>query len=351
MIRATSLLSAVLLAACSGGNEAPAPPASAAVEVAPAALRPMRTLLEAYGTVEFAASDAQTLAVQYEARVARVMVSAGHLVKKGQPLLALAASATSALELDKARRDAEVAAADLARLKRLRESGLATEIEVQTAQSAAGTAKELRDSLTARIGAAHEHVLLAPQDGVVDGLTAAPGDVVPAGTVIARVARADRLRVRLGVEAEDVPAIAAGQKVTISPLYAGATSVAAQIEAIDQRVDAQTRLAAAMVRLPDASGLLPGAPVRAQIEQKASAAALAVPRAAVLYAAEAPYVFVADGKIAHRRAVKTGAEDSGYVEIVEGLKAGEPVIIQGNYELEDGMAIRVGGEAPQATPQ
>jgi len=65
-----------------------------------------------------------------------------------------------------------------------------------------------------------------------------------------------------------------------------------------------------------------------------------VPRAALLYAGEQPYLFIAAGAKAQRRDVKIGVQDGEAVEISAGVKAGELVIVAGNSVLEDGMGIR-----------
>jgi hypothetical protein len=68
--------------------------------------------------------------------------------------------------------------------------------------------------------------------------------------------------------------------------------------------------------------------------------ALAVPHDALLSDEQGDYVFqVRDGK-ARRVAVKRGLDAGGLVA-VEGLAdTRAPVVVEGNYELEDGMAVR-----------
>ena len=73
-----------------------------------------------------------------------------------------------------------------------------------------------------------------------------------------------------------------------------------------------------------------------------------MPRAALLYSGEQVYLFIADGKKAQRRDVKTGVRDGDAVEITDGLKTGESVIVSGNSVLEDGMAIRTQADAATA---
>jgi multidrug efflux pump subunit AcrA (membrane-fusion protein) len=38
--------------------------------------------------------------------------------------------------------------------------------------------------------------------------------------------------------------------------------------------------------------------------------------------------------------VQTGPDDGSYIAVTHGIKAGDRVVTLGNYELEDGMAVR-----------
>lgn len=339
------------LYACSSSTPETAPSTpTALVAVQQASSHTLDETLSAYGTVEFAAAAAATLAVQVESQVAALLVTSGAEVKRDQALLRLVPSPTTRLDLGKARRDADLAAAERDRMQRLRGEGLATESDLLTAVNAASTAAALRDSLAARVGPDGMQTLRAPHDGIVDMLAVQPGDVLAPGAVALRIAAPDALQVRLGIEPEDAQLVAAGQPVWLVPLNPGAATVTAKIFGMDRRVDPQTRLIAALVRLPAHSGLLPGATLRAEIVVATHRNAVTVPRSALLYAGEQAYLFVAgDGK-AWRREVKAGVHDGDAVEIAAGLKPGEAVVISGNAVLEDGMAIRVQTETAPAPP-
>ena len=345
------LLTLLGIGGCSGNAPETAPPAPVAlVNVQPALARNLSETLNAYGTTEFAAADATTLAVQVESQVAELLVTSGTEVKRGQALLRLAPSPVTRLDLGKARRDADLAAAERDRMQRLRSDGLATESDWLTAVNAANTAAALRDSLAARVGPDGLQTLRASRDGIVDTLAVQPGDVLAPGAVAVRIASLDSLQVRLGVEPEDALRVAAGQPVRLAPLNPGAARVMAKVSGIDRRVDPQTRLIAALVRLPAHSGLLPGAALRAEIVVATHPDAVTAPRAALLYTGEQSYLFVASGGKAQRREVKTGVHDGDVVEILEGLKSGESVTVTGNSVLEDGMAIRTQSATAAAPP-
>ncbi|MGH8137776.1 MAG: efflux RND transporter periplasmic adaptor subunit [Steroidobacteraceae bacterium] len=332
------------LSGCKNAADEGQPAPTATVQVQPAARHSIEEALIAYGTVEFVPGQTRALTVQVESQVAERFVLPGTSVKEGQPLARLKPSATSRLDVDKASRDASVAEADAQRVGRLHAQGLATDSELRAAKAASASAVALRDSLNSRIGAAGI-TLRAPIAGTVDAFTAQPGDVIAPGTLLMRIADPKAVYVRVGLEPEDALRVTSGQAVTLSALMTRSHSTGGRITEVDARVDPQTRLAAAVAQPESVSNLVPGSAVRARIVIDTHENAITVPRAAVLYTDQQPSVFIADAGKAHRRPVTTGLVDDKQIEIVKGLKAGEPVIVGGNYELDDGMAIRVAGPA------
>jgi membrane fusion protein (multidrug efflux system) len=334
-------LLSLMLAACSAPPEPASSAVSAQVQTATVREMPMTQALAAYGVAEFDPASTRTLAVQFEAQVVSLGIAVGQKAHDGQALLTLRPSAVTQLELDRLGREAAATASELERLTRMRGDGLATNAEVQAAQLAAASAHQAHASLAARSGGG-QLLLRAPAEGVVDALPFAPGDVVPAGSAVARLGAANRLRVRLGIEPEDMVQVHAGASVRLHALQDGAAIISGRISSVDGRVDAQTRLAGAFVDLPVGASVLPGEALRGEIVLALRDKALAVPRSAVLYDpahADQPYVFVASAGKAQRRNVTVGLDDGHDIEIASGLAVNEVVIVQGNYELADGMNI------------
>ena len=301
--------------------------------------------ITAYGAAEILPQGEHGLPAPVEAVVASIAAPVGTLVKSGQPVVTLAASAGTRLEVDKAVHDAETADAAYARAQRLRATGLDSDADVETARAAAATANETRRTLAARTGAAL--VLRAPISGVVEAVAMAPGDLAAAGANVAKVGDPAALRARLGVEPATISSIHEGDPVRLTPSIGGAETVGS-VAAVDPRADPQTRLASVMVHLPSGRGLSPGAALRGVIVVNRRPGAILIPRAAVLYDQDQPYVFAVTGATAHRLNVALGAEQGDRVEVARGLDAGARIVVDGAAALEDGMAVR---EASAASPK
>ena len=341
----------LLVAACSK-SDGPDPAteegsgSSALVRVEQVQASAMARHVEAYGLVGFPPEFEHTLNAAAESRVARVLVSAGESVLPGQRLMQLQPSATTAVALAKARTDASFAATELARAQRLHTQQLATNAELAAARQGQANAQAALAGLQQMLGPTNG-VIIANQAGVVASVDVQQGDIVAAGAAVIHLSDKRALRVRVGVEPTDLAQMSEGQRVEVTAVYDPSITAVGRVSKLVSHVDPQTRLGQALVDLDGSAGLLPGATVRAAIEVDRHVGALAIPRSAVLQdESGAPYVFTVVGGKAHHVLIKTGQDDGKRVEVLDGLKAGDPVVVEGNYELEDGMAVHLAPTAP-----
>lgn len=328
----------VAAAAAEGKKTVEAP--SVLVQSAAVRLMPMKQSLTAYGTVEYAPEHSRVEDLQGEGVVKEVLVSVGQLVHAGDPLLRLLPTANASIEIERGRLDLVFARKTLDRLTELRGRQLATNAEVQAAEETLGKSQAVLTELKKRYLGEKGLLLRAGTDGVVEAVLVREGQIAVSGAPLLRLADGNRLRIRLGVEPEDVQRVRIGQEVQIRPMYPGAKPVVGRIGEVFRQVNPQTRLAEIIVPLPVVDGILPGVMVRGDIFTRAESRVPAVPRSGVLYEGDKGYVFVVEQGVARRRFVDVGQDDGYFVEIRKGLKVGETVVTLGNYELADGTAVR-----------
>lgn len=337
------------LGACHDAPVEPAPEIVASVVVEPATAAEFLETIDAYGTVGFAVQQARIVDSAAEVIVDQILVSPGQTVGVGDPLLRIRATANSALELSKAQTDLKFAEASQERTSRMLAQQLATNAEVDTARQATANARATLANVRSRVDGDEAVIVRAQAAGVVASVDVARAAIVPSGTPLLHLADSGQMQARLGIEPADLGRLRQGQAVTLVASYDGTLIATAVIDQIVAQIDPQSRLAAAIVDLPQSSGLIPGTTVRANIELARRESAIAVAHAAVLYADERPFVFVLDAGVAHQVWVAIGKDDGERTEITAGLTAGDSVVILGNYELEDGMrAVAAPAAAPLA---
>jgi membrane fusion protein (multidrug efflux system) len=104
----------------------------------------------------------------------------------------------------------------------------------------------------------------------------------------------------------------------------------------DLTVDAATGQVTLRAEVPNPGGdLLPGLYVRVRLEQAVARDAISLPQQAVTRSAQGDTVSVvgADGKI-EKRTVKVGGQQGGRWVVLDGLKAGEQVMVDGFQKLQ-----------------
>jgi membrane fusion protein (multidrug efflux system) len=314
---------------------------SALVSLAPVQSMPINKSLSTYGTVDFSPEYSKQLTVQNEALIVHVFVVQGQRVKKDDPLLQLAPSANANLNMKNANLEVNFAKKEVERLTKLRSQFLATNAEVQTATQNLAKAEAALNNLNTQQQNEAGKVFRATEDATVITVNVQPGQIANASSTLLTLGDQNHVSIKLGVEDEDLSSVQIGQPVTITPLYKQAKSFTGSVTRITGVIDLTTGLVNVIVPIDNAAELIPGSLVHGEITIQQKAAALTVPRNAVLYNNDKAYVYVANNGKAEQRMVTVGDDNGKYVEVSKGLAPNEKVVVLGNYELQNGMALRM----------
>jgi len=249
------------------------------------------------------------------------------------------------MQYRKALTQVEFARQQLRSKRELLKQQLATKADVATARKALADA---RSTLKAQKDLGNDQTrkeIKAPFAGIVTALNVSPGDQVQAGGPLLTLSKRDSVIVSLGVEPTEASLVHHDAQVELHPVFQTSRSIPAHIDRVHGTVDPRTRLVDAIVRLDgkQAASLLPGMVLRGRITVQ-SQRSLAVPRSAVLSDDQGSYVFIVRNGTAHRVNVHATIETSDWIGVKGDLKAGNQVVVEGNYELQDGNAVRERGE-------
>ena len=338
MKRTLWVLVFLTLAACSSGstqkNNAPAP--TALVKLAPVTSGSVAQMITIYGAAQNDATNQRTLTAPAEALVSRFVVPQGNPVRKGQLVVQLSPSPTTRLDVANARAAATTAQLAYERAKRLRNDGLVSDAEVESARAAAQTSQATVSSLSGRAGSLS---LTAPVSGYVESYPVGEGQLVAAGTSVAMIAQAGDLRARFGIDSALARQISRGGSLD---LLRGPDQppLTVPIISVNPVVDPATRLASIYTRIPASAGIGAGEPLRAKVTIQTPDIGPSVPYKALLNEGGQPYVYIVSQGVAHRQDVTVGASNGSRVAITKGLSSGAKVVVQGGTALEDGMKVR-----------
>ncbi len=338
-----ALMSGCGLSGCGGAapDQAQHTEPTARVRTALSESRSIAHDVQVAGAVEAGPGSAHAIVAPAEAIVTAIEAPNGTSVKAGQVIAVLRPSPAGQTELARAGIDLATTTAAYQRAVRLRSDGLVSDADVETARSAQSTASAVRRNLRLAGGGG---VLRAPLRGTVQGLTARPGDQIAAGATLATIGASVDLRARFGADPALARQIHQGQPIRISAGSGGA-DVTATVAGVDPQVDPATRQASVFVRLPARVQWGIGEPLRAKIELGTARAGISIPYAALLDDGGKSFVFVVQHGVAKKVEVQPGNSSGDRIQILDGLAAGEKLVVEGGTALEDGMKVTEAGAA------
>ncbi len=268
-----------------------------------------------------------------------MLARAGQVVGAGEPLAVVTSQPGADLAYKQAADAAVSAKTDLARVERLFDARLAAADQlIQAKKTLADTDAALAAQQQQGAGRDRQ-TLTAGAPAVVVSIAVAPGDHVAQDAAIMVLARQGALSVKLGIE-PSASAVAAGDAVAIRPT-AGGAPIASRLTMVGRAVDPATHLAPAIAPLPGAA-LSVGSAVEAEVVT-GSHQGLAAPRRALVFDETGAHVFVVANGKAQRVFVTAGRDHGEEIEISGPIHAGQVVAVQGAYELQDGMSVKVAG--------
>jgi len=343
------LAGALPLAACGGKTEeAPKTRSALTVTVATATPQTLPRRVDVSGTV----TAWQEVVVGAETgglTAVQVLADEGDYVRQGQLLVKMndtllrAGLQQAEAQLQSARASQAEADAALVRSQDLKAKGYLSQAALDTAlarQRTAAAAVAAADAGRAQTAALLDQSnLRAPVSGRITARKVVKGQIVAPGTELFRLVRDGRLELAGELPEAQLGLVRTGMIAQIGGDDGGQSSGVVRL--VTPQVDTQTRVGLARITLTQTDGFKPGMFARASIDV-GDQPALVTPQSAVVFRNSRPGVFLIDARgVARFRPVTTGARVGKSVEIADGLKVGERVVVNGAGFLSDGDTVRV----------
>jgi multidrug efflux pump subunit AcrA (membrane-fusion protein) len=220
---------------------------------------------------------------------------------------------------------------------------------LQSAQGQLVSAKGKYQGAEAQVGYSEIH---SPIDGVVTDRPLFAGETATVGTPLLTVMDTSALLAKVHISQLLAQRLQVGDVASIT-VPGVADPVAAKISLISPALDPGSTTIEVWLRIENKKGTLKvGTPVRASIASKEIPNAVKVPAVSILTAqdgSKSVMVIGPDG-VAHKKAVDTGIQDAGEVQIISGVSPGDNVITEGAYGLDDGTKVKVTATGDDAKP-
>ena len=285
------------------------------------AVRDLKQTLEVAGTIDDNALAHRIVSAYTDARIDKLFgIHMGAEVVAGQPLMEIYSQ--SLLQAEREYRSLTGPLKTAAAL-RLKQMGLNEKQISEVPQKPA-------DSLTTTI--------LSPMTGTVVSREAYEGKYVKEGEMLMEIGDFSTMWFLFDVYEQDLPYIEKGQKIDVTLPSKPGVVFAGTVTFIDPNFNETTRTTEIRVELPNPGRELFHKVYAEGLLKINKAPVLSVPRGAVIQTGSQAFVYVDEGDGAYRQApVKIGRRGGEYLELLEGLAAGEKVVTNGAL-LIDGQA-------------
>ena len=295
---------------------------------------------ESYLDIEGKADAEQsTIATaQVPGTVTQVIAKAGDAVSAGQ---ALAYLDNSTLRQSRLQLEQQLSFANtlFEKQKRLWQQGVGTEVQYLTAKNQKEALEKNLSTLDAQLAM---YTIKSPINGTVESVDLKIGQVAAPGLPSFKVVNLRNLKIIADVAESYSNKINTGDGVKINFMDINKT-IDSKVTFTSKVIDPLNRTFRIEIRLNNVADVKPNMLAKLKIADYQNKSALTVPTNAITSGVEETYVMVKEtinGKeIARKRLVKTGHTGETRTEILEGLKAGDAVIVTGYQELNDGQTI------------
>lgn len=357
-----------LAAGCGGGEDGQAKGGPGGrgqirfpVEVRPVESRNVEYRLNAVGSVE--AFEKVLATARVAGVVEKVRFAEGSTVAEGTVLaeieperfrLAVVAAEAALARTVAERKEAE-SGLERRRKALVENPGLIRGEEMETWETRASTSAAAVSAAKAAVDQARLNLrdayVRAPSGGTIESRTVQTGQYVQPGTVLATLVRRDPLLLRFSVTEPEAAQLRPGMEARFE-VRGVAKTLTAKITHVAASADGATRMVPVIgeVAKGDRDAARPGSFAEVEVGVQTIADALVIPETAVRPSEKGFLAYVVAGGVAHERVLTLGMRTpDGLVEVREGLKAGEILVVRGAEALREGAEVRVVEGAGSAT--
>jgi len=277
---------------------------------------------------------------------AEMIVEEGDKVSKGQTLARLDDSQPRLAEIQ-ARVNRDKLAASLKRAEQMLKDDLLSDEEYEEVRYRFTAADAEWGMARIRL---EDTVITAPISGTVARRNVRLGMNVNPSISLFRIVDFESLITTVFVPEIDMRNLGIGQKVIVTADAVPNTEFEGQIKRISPVVDPMSGTVKVTVDLSGTSHeLVPGIFIRVKILVDVHENAVILPRRALLKEEERAHVFVVKDGLASEVELTTGYADGDRVEVLQGLEAGDMVVVDGQSRLRDGTMVRLIEQLPADT--
>lgn len=269
-------------------------------------------------------------------KLTNVLVKNGDRLRAGQVIATLDASVFAA-QLRSIESSIEKTELDIQRYTKLIQLGGATQMQMESVQLQLKSLHAQRKEILQQI----DHMQIrAPFSGVIENVAVEKGSYVSYGSFIGDIIDNSSLTINVYLSEQEAFKTRNGQRVSV---YSSLINkpIKANVGMLAGKADASGKFLAEINLDNKANQLRAGMLTDVTFAPGGVETGLSLPVSAISGSTKHSKVFIVNGNKVKYTAIKTGIVTTGKVQVIEGLKQGDVVVISGLMNLEDGSQVSI----------
>lgn len=270
--------------------------------------------------------------------VEKVLVREGQKVRKGEVLAQIDAE-DYRIAVERAKAAYDLARAEFDRDKAIYAKGVIPTAELDANKTGMETAKADLDNAELQLSRC---TITAPMNGLIRKIDAKVGLQLAVGDPVAEILEIDRVKAVVGIPESEVSAVRGLETVDIDLQALDNRILPGKVHFLSSSPETAARLFRLELAIDNPDGeILPGMFIRADVVKKTVADAVVIPFYSVISRNNEQYVFIEKDGVAEKNPVKLGIMEKWLIQVTEGVKAGDKVLVEGHRDVEDKQKIKV----------
>ena len=235
--------------------------------------------------------------------------------------------------------DSNLADINIRRNEKLASSNLISDAQLDHTRTRAESARLNKE--LARISL-RKSLISAPLDGTVKTRHVKVGEFVRKGDKLVEILDLSHIIVKVNIPEREILGIKIGQKVGVTLYIMEEIIITGKVKNIGLEADSNNRTFPVEIYVENSErNLRPGMLARATFSKKIDGEQIVIPRHTIMEKERGRVVYVYDKGKVFQKDIQVGLSQQDQVQVINGLKKGELIVVEGHNKLTDGEEVNV----------
>ncbi len=294
----------------------------------------LRESIQITGTIQ--AEESVDLRAEMSGKITRVSFKEGSTVKQGEVLIKINDEELRA-QYNRANARLKLAEEQEYRQKMLLKKEAISQQEYDIVFTELQSMKAEAELLKAQLSKTE---IKAPFNGRIGLRMVSVGDYISPTTNIAKLVKDDKVKITFSIPEKYASSMKPNAEIIFST-DGNAKKYKANVYALEPSIDENTRTLSIRAIADNDGNLVPGSFCKVELEMSEIKNAILVPNESLIPILKGKKVFISKNNKASEVIVKTGVRSDRFVQITEGLKAGDTLITSGIMSIKEGSNLKL----------